>query len=297
MYKNKIASKFNTEPILSEIDKVIKNGLSELLSQHLDRYYLLERTHEAIMNLPSVLEANKYNNTEKIETQTQPRQIEEYEEKYKNILFKNELLVTEINCLKDEVNTLRNQLNELKNKTGKDTIDLTVDQVVIKIEHVEKENIKLEIEEDEQVQEEEEQEEEEQEEEEQEEEEEDVQEEEEEDVQEEEEEDVQEEEEEDVQEEEEEQEEEKEDTKEDKQREQEEEDEEEKSNDVETEEEEEEEEEEEDEEYIEIDIDDVTYCTNNEENGFIYELTTDGDIGTKLGYLKDGEPFFYADEN
>ena len=53
---------------------------------------------------------------------------------------------------------------------------------------------------------------------------------------------------------------------------------------------------EEEEEYIEIDIDDVTYCTNNEENGFIYEVTEDGDLGDKVGYLKDGEPFFYADE-
>lgn len=55
-------------------------------------------------------------------------------------------------------------------------------------------------------------------------------------------------------------------------------------------------EEEVEEEFIEIDIDDVTYCTNNEENGFIYELTEDGDVGDKVGYLKDGEPFFYADE-
>ena len=34
----------------------------------------------------------------------------------------------------------------------------------------------------------------------------------------------------------------------------------------------------------------------NVENGFIYELTEDGDVGEKVGYLKDGEPFFYADE-
>jgi hypothetical protein len=64
--------------------------------------------------------------------------------------------------------------------------------------------------------------------------------------------------------------------------------------DVETEEEDEEEEEEE--EFLEIDIDDITYCTNNEENGFIYELKEDGDVGNKVGYLKEGEPFFYADE-
>ena len=49
------------------------------------------------------------------------------------------------------------------------------------------------------------------------------------------------------------------------------------------------------EEYTEIEIDDVTFCTNNEENGFIYELNN-GEVGNKVGYLKDGEPFFYADE-
>jgi hypothetical protein len=53
--------------------------------------------------------------------------------------------------------------------------------------------------------------------------------------------------------------------------------------------------EEEEEEYTEIEIDDVNYCTNDEENGFIYQLI-DGDVGDKVGYLKDGEPFFYADE-
>ena len=60
--------------------------------------------------------------------------------------------------------------------------------------------------------------------------------------------------------------------------------------------EEEEEVNEEEEELFEIEIDEVTYCTNNDENGFIYELTEDGDVGGKIGYLKDSEPFFYADE-
>jgi hypothetical protein len=48
----------------------------------------------------------------------------------------------------------------------------------------------------------------------------------------------------------------------------------------------------EEEELIEIEIDDVTYCTNNEDNGFIYELDKDGNVGEVIGYLKDGEPFF-----
>jgi hypothetical protein len=65
---------------------------------------------------------------------------------------------------------------------------------------------------------------------------------------------------------------------------------------VETENEEQDKEEEEEEEFSEIEIDEVTYCTNNEDNGFIYVLTEDGDVGEKVGYLKEGEPFFYADE-
>ena len=54
----------------------------------------------------------------------------------------------------------------------------------------------------------------------------------------------------------------------------------------------EEKEEEEEEELIEIEIDDITYCTNNEDNGLIYELDKDGNVGETVGYLKDGEPFF-----
>jgi hypothetical protein len=59
-------------------------------------------------------------------------------------------------------------------------------------------------------------------------------------------------------------------------------------NDVETENEEEEEE-----EMFFIEINNVTYCTNDEENGFIYELLEDDDIGKKIGYFKNGKSHFY----
>ena len=55
---------------------------------------------------------------------------------------------------------------------------------------------------------------------------------------------------------------------------------------------EEEEVEEEDEEVFELEIDDVTYFATDEENGIIYEMTSDGDIGKKVGIIKDGEPIF-----
>jgi cobalamin biosynthesis protein CobT len=52
-------------------------------------------------------------------------------------------------------------------------------------------------------------------------------------------------------------------------------------------------EEEEEEELYEIEIDNITYCTNDEENGFIYEMTKDGDVGKKVGYFKDSDCIFY----
>ena len=54
---------------------------------------------------------------------------------------------------------------------------------------------------------------------------------------------------------------------------------------------------EQEEEIFEIDIDDKTYCTNNSENGIIWDITEDKEQGEKVGYFKDSEPFFYADEN
>ena len=57
--------------------------------------------------------------------------------------------------------------------------------------------------------------------------------------------------------------------------------------------EEDEKEEEEEEEVFEIEIDDVTYFATHEENGILYEITSDGDVGKKIGIIKDGEPILH----
>ena len=49
---------------------------------------------------------------------------------------------------------------------------------------------------------------------------------------------------------------------------------------------------EEEEEVFEIEIDDITYYATDENNGVLYESTKDGDIGKKVGIIKDGEPIF-----
>jgi hypothetical protein len=46
------------------------------------------------------------------------------------------------------------------------------------------------------------------------------------------------------------------------------------------------------EEVFEIEIDDVTYYATSEENGILYEVDSDGEVGKKVGIIKDGEPIF-----
>ena len=60
------------------------------------------------------------------------------------------------------------------------------------------------------------------------------------------------------------------------------------------EEEEEADDEEEEEEVFEIEIEDVSYFTNNSENGVIYE-NKNGEPGDEIGFLKDSEAFFNVD--
>jgi hypothetical protein len=47
-----------------------------------------------------------------------------------------------------------------------------------------------------------------------------------------------------------------------------------------------------DEEVFEIEIDDVTYFATDEENGILYEVDKDGEVGKQVGIIKDGEPIF-----
>ena len=304
MDRTSAITRLNTEEIATEVNNVIKKGLDKLLGNYLYRYELLEKTHDAIMNLPNV---RHHLNQEPLP----PQQCENNNNnnvKYDQMIEK----------LLKRIDELTFEVNQLKQTCKKEYTDIKVEDELKVVKLEQKENIRLEIEEevddDASCCEAEEEEEEEDDESSvlskaegssesaeeddptstKEEEADDASEavEEEEVVVEEEEEEaddaseaVEEEEADDAIEAVEEEEEVVEEVVV----------EEEAADEVETEKSESEAEEEE-EEFIEIDIDDVTYCTNNEENGFIYELTEDGDVGEKVGYLKDGEPFFYADE-
>jgi hypothetical protein len=315
---------FNTQPLLIEIENVIKSGLNSILTDFLYRYNLLEKTHNKIMNLPSVRsELNKpINSDSDTESGSGSPKIEEnitsdvkgivqglvrekmcdvetklnaLEKKYDAVLPILDKILNKLQLLNDDVKVLKQSSSE--NKVGGQTSSPVIKASIVSA--CENENIQFDIKENERV--------------------------------------INENEKADTQvaslpvaslpvasleEEEEEAEEESVASLEEEESvaslpvasleevETEASDEEEEDSEASDEEEEEDSdarveededpvatvEEEEEEEVTEIEIDDVTYFTNDDENGFIYEATEDEEVGDKVGYFKDGEPFFYADE-
>ena len=351
MTESKIES-FNIEPLVFEIQNVIKNGLKVLLKDYIDRHDLLEKTHKQIMKLPSVMnEINKGGNSDSdSESDLEPgedksifinisdmtrdlvkKEMSYVESKLDRIEKKYESISPLISKILDKLESINAEVKVLKEKPRDNIKIVQMDHEKSYISNIikpsivsacENENIKFEIDENDDDEEEEDDEDDDEDDDKEEiiepvkvkkeviiiedELEEDVIEEEEEDELEEDEADVIEEdvieavvvadikkeveEEEEVEEESDADEEDEVETE---------------ASDEEEEEEEEEvvptptkvEKEEEEEELEIITIDDIDYCTNDLENGFIWELNEDGEQCDKIGYLKEGEPFFYADEN
>ena len=362
------SNNFNTDIILNEIDLVIKKGVNKILKDYMNRYNLLERTHKQIMQLPSVLnELNKssdklsVNDSSDDESDDVPifvsiadmtknlvtEEVNAIEKKIANLEKKYDLILPIFEKILKKIDDLNADVKYIKKSSTSEVKVIKYNNKTVET----KENIKLEMQEeesaDEQLSDEKEEEAEEKEEpveeedkdEDEDEEDEDQEDEKDEDDKKEveteseddkkedetesedetEDEDDKEEDDKDENDEDEDnkEEDEKEDDKEevddkDEDEDDKEEDETEAEDDkeeVETESEDDEEEveteaendkekdeKEEEEELFEIEIDGTTYCTNNEESGLIFELTEDGDVGEKVGYLKEGEPFFYANE-
>ena len=215
----------NTQPLLNELNNIINNSIQSKLNALIERNNLLEETHQKLVSLPSV--KNFFDNqivTNECKcscdnTMDNNKLLYNIEEKI-NLYFKNTNDL--FNKLFIEINELKNEVKNLKN-IEKENIKLEIEEVTCpKIEtiHLEEEE---ELEEQEELEEEE-----------------------------------LEEEEEDV-----------------------------KSIETETKEENDPEE-----ELFEIEIDDITYCTTDEDNGIIYKLDEEGNVGEKVGYLKDGEAYF-----
>jgi hypothetical protein len=338
---------FDIQPMMNEVEQVIQKGLNNLLKNYIERYNMLENTHQQLLQLPSILhELNGRKSNSPCVSQSYPVEVcntNRLEDRLSKVEDNISLIIPTLEKLLDKFIILNDKFKKSKHTDTVSINDVTKSSVVTTSEnenielhivepaaHIVKEeeeeviDLVVEEEEEELVKEDEAKEEEfeeevvkelvkeeEVEEEEEKEEVDEVEEEEEEEIKEKEEE-VEEEEVEEEEEEEEVEEEvgEEELVKEVVEEEEEEEVEVEEDASVETESKEEEVEEEasveteskpieeeEEEDIFEIDIDDKAYCTNNDDSGFIWELTDDGEQGEKVGYFKEGEPFFYADEN
>jgi len=71
MQETKHEHSFDIKDIMSDIEKVIQQGLNKLLVNYIERHELLEKTHQQLIKLPSIAEelnkrtcrenVNKYN--------------------------------------------------------------------------------------------------------------------------------------------------------------------------------------------------------------------------------------------
>ena len=249
----------NTTPLLNEINDVLNKGVKDILKDILKRHELLEQTHQAILNLPTIkgyinqekdldfdelddivfdmeednvdekFEVNFEQNVTTINNLTRDEFIN-YQKSTNDIIDK---LVAQIDSLKNEIKDLRKPVfyekENIKLEIQETDFQSDKDTNIPELGEHETEQEVEEVEEDEEVEEVEEVEEDE-------------------------------------------------------------EVEEVKSVETET---KKDDDDDEDEELIEIEIDDKTYCTNDENNGFIYDLDSNGDVGKKVGYLKDGDAYFY----
>ena len=50
------SNSFDIQPIMTEVEKVIHCGLNKLLVNYIERHELLEKTHQQLLQLPSIIE-------------------------------------------------------------------------------------------------------------------------------------------------------------------------------------------------------------------------------------------------
>ena len=162
---------FDTQPLLSEINNIIKNGVQEIVKDFMKRHVLLERTHDTLVNLPSIKEyynsdKSKDDSIEEIrheiriekEPEPEPESLTEVQDNIKEDVSKliqnlDEKMNNIWNIHGEYFVKLSNQLDELKKEI--DTLKHENKQAsTFSNSNVEKENIKLEIVDDKQIEEE-----------------------------------------------------------------------------------------------------------------------------------------------
>ena len=121
MSETKNVNVFNINPLVIEVEDVIKKGLNKILADYMDRYELLENTHKQIMRLPSIRqELNKH-----------PYDLYSDDETYDQQLHTKSMHKSSDYMTSSVVDTLDHRLRQLEKKY--DTIAPVLDKILNKI--------------------------------------------------------------------------------------------------------------------------------------------------------------------
>ena len=103
----------HTEELVLEIENVIKKGLKKILSNYMDRFDLLEQTHNQIMMLPSVVNELNQSQNKNFNSNNHTTICERVENKIEPINITDITDITK-NLVKGEISTIEEKLENME---------------------------------------------------------------------------------------------------------------------------------------------------------------------------------------
>jgi len=131
MQETKRIQLFDIKSIINDVEKVIQNGLNNLLVNYIDRHELLEKTHEQLIKLPSIaFELNKRNEINLIsDSDTNSESVPD--DNYSNFTSIKDMTT---NIVNERVISFEKRLDKMEKKF--DSIIPILDKLVNKITHL-----------------------------------------------------------------------------------------------------------------------------------------------------------------
>ena len=173
MRKSKTRHLFDTKILLNNIEKVIQIGLNDILSNYIERYTLLEKTHKKIMKLSSVVyritktkhllksdpdesesdesdESDESEESDESKSKTKvynDNQISDFEKKLEKLEKNYNLIISILDEIFNKINCFNNDFKDIKEIMTKNNKNITVENSFID-KSSENENIQFLIQED-----------------------------------------------------------------------------------------------------------------------------------------------------
>ena len=134
------SNSFDIQPIMTEVEKVIQCGLNKLLVNYIERHELLERTHQQLLQLPSIIEEFQLHNrssTKEIVTNIPVYNVE-LEQRLDKVEKRLDAIIPILDKLLNKITHLNDDIQDLKNEQPPVDADT---ELVIKVDNVEKSSV------------------------------------------------------------------------------------------------------------------------------------------------------------